>query len=468
MAFKYITTYCICEKCQKKHEFSDDKNTPGMRFYRCQHFIIKFIRNTDENKFKYLVSLKCCNCSKKQEIKEINITQSYDKNNKNLNYNNFSCCQKIISIGAFLSEGGTKTINKIIDLLDYNNLRKDSNIFERDVQKRETMQEINNNMGMNNFNFFQNLNNNMNELKIMNGHNKRYGSGENNNNGYMNMNQKELSKIKIQFSNLPYNMIPQNIWNNNIINNNMNDMNNNIINNNNSMNNMNFNFIDNMRDIINNNNKNMMNNNCMNNMMNNNNIDNIIDTNNNMNNMMINNNNMMKNNNIDNMIDTTNNNMNNMMFNNNINNINMNMNNMNNNMLLFNNINQNNMMKFNMLNNFFNMNNLKAMNSKSNKININMMKNLYNLYDIENNNTLLNIKTIFLTFTFEKYNKQIFIDVKGNEKFGDVINQLEEKYSWFKNVKNKFYYFKGKAIDNYNLSLDQLEIGDNSDITIKI
>jgi hypothetical protein len=117
MSSRYLTTYYICEKCREKHEFSDDKNTPGVRMSRCPHFTIKFIRNTDEFNLRYFISIKCCGCPKKQDIKKIYITLDYNKNERDLKYNKYSCCEKIILIGAFYSEVESETIKKIINFL---------------------------------------------------------------------------------------------------------------------------------------------------------------------------------------------------------------------------------------------------------------------------------------------------------------------------------------------------------------
>ena len=76
--------------------------------------------------------------------------------------------------------------------------------------------------------------------------------------------------------------------------------------------------------------------------------------------------------------------------------------------------------------------------------------------------------SIFLTFTFEAYKKQIFYDVDANERFQNVINELEEKYDWFKSIKNRSFFYQNKPITNFNLSFKELNIGDNSNIIIKI
>ena len=142
------------------------------------------------------------------------------------------------------------------------------------------------------------------------------------------------------------------------------------------------------------------------------------------------------------------------------------------------------------------------MENNLNNINLNIMKNNDNLNEVKNknleeinnmknnkivneagnlnpfsqnklktefeNNTKLNEKIVFLTFTFEKYKKNIFIEVNGNDKFEEVIKKLEEKYSWLTTIKNKQYIFDKKQITNYNMTLNELGIVDNSDITVII
>ena len=74
---------------------------------------------------------------------------------------------------------------------------------------------------------------------------------------------------------------------------------------------------------------------------------------------------------------------------------------------------------------------------------------------------------ISLTFTFEKDGKQISIGVNDNDRFQNVINELEEKYVWLQSIKNKTYYFKGKQINNFTANIKELKIVDNSNIVIK-
>ena len=87
---------------------------------------------------------------------------------------------------------------------------------------------------------------------------------------------------------------------------------------------------------------------------------------------------------------------------------------------------------------------------------------------IVKNNTKLNEQIVFLTFTFEKYNKNIFIEVNGNDRFEEVIKKLEEKYSWLTTINNKLYIYDKKQIANFNMTLNELGIVDNSDIKVII
>ena len=192
---------------------------------------------------------------------------------------------------------------------------------------------------------------------------------------------------------------------------------------------------------------------------------------NNLNNINLNMNQCNMNNNNNNFMNDNMNNMNNNM--NNINNNNMNI--MNNNMNMtnnnMNNINNNNMKIMN--NNINNMNNNNYIQNNNINSNQNNMKNnvsFNNKSNINNQNyqnTETNNGYIFVTFTFKKYNKQIFLDFYKNMLFKDVIIQLEEKYSWLKSIKNKYYYFKDKKID-INKTVKNLNIKDNSDIIIQI
>ncbi len=133
-----------------------------------------------------------------------------------------------------------------------------------------------------------------------------------------------------------------------------------------------------------------------------------------------------------------------------------------------NNMNINNMNMNNMNN--MNMNNMNNMNM--NNMNMNINNNVNKLNNLANNNNNLNNKgnekIIFVTFTFEKYNKQIFIDVCENERFENVKKELEEKYNWLKSLQNKKFFFENKEINNPSATLKELKIDNNCDIKIRI
>jgi len=170
----------------------------------------------------------------------------------------------------------------------------------------------------------------------------------------------------------------------------------------------------------------------------------------------------IKNKNINEYLDLfKNNNINNY---NNMNNFNMNFNNFNNlksqnfqNDLLYMNNNINNI---NLNNNYNNNNNFNIMNKNFN-LNNNMNNNMLN-------NNIFKDDTIFVSFTFKRNNKQIYIDINPNKTFLDAIKMLEKKYNLsFVIPKNKFY-FKKKEIttDKFTKKLKQLYIEDSSDISI--
>ena len=143
-----------------------------------------------------------------------------------------------------------------------------------------------------------------------------------------------------------------------------------------------------------------------------------------------------------------------------------------------NNIGNNNIF-INMLNNNMNKNNN---NMNMNNINNNNMNNMnYNMNNNINNNMNISNKndpnlagnndpkqpTIFVTFTIEKYNKQVYMDINNNETFVNLKTQLEEKYNWLQSIPNKKYFFNGKDITSKNSTIKKLGLIDNSDIIIK-
>ena len=168
--------------------------------------------------------------------------------------------------------------------------------------------------------------------------------------------------------------------------------------------------------------------------------------------------NVIKNNGNINWNNMFNNNAMNMAFNGN-NNINMINNNGN---ISSNNIFNNNAMIFS-----FNNNNNNFMNNMNNNVQQN-----FNLNHIQNpfEDDLPPEKkgnTIFVSFTYKRNNKQIFIDINPHETFGNAIIQLDKKYkSSLQNNPNIYFSNKGQIINDFNKSLKQLHIKDSSDITI--
>ena len=159
-------------------------------------------------------------------------------------------------------------------------------------------------------------------------------------------------------------------------------------------------------------------------------------------------------------------------MNNNINNMN---NNSNNNKMFnnLNNMNFNNMKTYNVINMNENKNLIQINNIQNNNM-VNSQENLMSFYQNNNlkieveNNTNLNEQLVFLIFIIEKYNRYLFIEVNENDKFEEVIKKLEEKYSWLATINNKLYIYDKKQISNFNMTLNELGIVDDSEIKIEI
>ena len=245
---QYITTDYQCHKCQKQYEFSDLRNLQGIRQYNCKHYILKFIKNMDNNIVGYLVSIKCRKCSKKND------KQLFVFNNKNMidfNSNVYNCCNNQINFAAFYSDTRLESINKI----QQNNLNMNKNINNLNMNKSI------NNLNMNGFG----MNNNNGYIRS---NSDNLGMNNFNNQNMNNINQNNNNLNKGLSGNIPNTNFVLNFNNNQINNNNNNNFqNNNLnlmtgINMNQNMNNMNN---QNARFTINN----MMPNNQFNNNMNN-------------------------------------------------------------------------------------------------------------------------------------------------------------------------------------------------------
>lgn len=70
---------------------------------------------------------------------------------------------------------------------------------------------------------------------------------------------------------------------------------------------------------------------------------------------------------------------------------------------------------------------------------------------------------IYFNFRFEK--KQIYLEIENNEKFGNAIIALKEKYSWLKRMRNLRFLFGSKNLDE-NKTLQENGLEDNSEIDI--
>ena len=127
------------------------------------------------------------------------------------------------------------------------------------------------------------------------------------------------------------------------------------------------------------------------------------------------------------------------------------------------NSNNNNIFNFGNFNNSFS--NIASNNNNSNNNiisqNINSGNNQKNQF-VEN--------PVFLTFTFKKYNKQIFIDVDDNDIFQNVIIELEEKYDWLKPINGRKYFLNNREIkrNEFSKTVKNLGIVDNSNIVIVV
>ncbi len=86
----------------------------------------------------------------------------------------------------------------------------------------------------------------------------------------------------------------------------------------------------------------------------------------------------------------------------------------------------------------------------------------------QNNNNNMRKKDIFITFTFAKYNKQIFIDVNGEDLFQNVLKELEDKYNWLKSLNGKKYFYNNEDITNSPKTINKLKLVDNSNIVITV
>jgi len=274
---QYITTNYQCHKCQKLYEFSDNKNLQGIRQYQCKHYILKFIKNMDNNFISYKVCIKCRKCLK------IKMLQLFIFNNKSMidfNSTIYKCCNNQINFAAFYSDVRSESINKMqqnnLDMsYEYFNMNmfenETDNTYIRSNSDNLTMNNLNNqmnNINLNNNNFNRGFSENIQNNNFMNNFNNNNQINNNNNNNFQNNNVKLMAGPNMNgFMNNMNNQNKQfpnmNIIQNPQFNNNMNNQNNQFPNMNMNQNTQ-FNN-NNMNNFQNNNNMNIINNNMNNN-----------------------------------------------------------------------------------------------------------------------------------------------------------------------------------------------------------
>ena len=74
-------------------------------------------------------------------------------------------------------------------------------------------------------------------------------------------------------------------------------------------------------------------------------------------------------------------------------------------------------------------------------------------------------RKIMIYFNFRLEKKQIYLEIENNEKFGNAIIALKEKYSWLKRMRNLRFLFGSKYLDE-NKTLQENGLEDNSEIDI--
>jgi len=156
----YITTDYRCGKCQKQYEFSINNNTITIRQFQCKHFLLKFISNLDQNVLRYMVSIKCLKCNKKQESL---LSIANNQSMKDFNSNYFQCCGNQICFAVFFSDQKLESINIINNLAQSNEGMKINNFAGNNFNANNNLNQMSNiNQNPNNFNNFNNNFQNMN------------------------------------------------------------------------------------------------------------------------------------------------------------------------------------------------------------------------------------------------------------------------------------------------------------------
>lgn len=107
----------------------------------------------------------------------------------------------------------------------------------------------------------------------------------------------------------------------------------------------------------------------------------------------------------------------------------------------------------------------------NNNFNNNLNNGLNNNFSAGNVNSDNASKSqICIIFTFEKYDKDIFLDANKYDSFGNVINELKEKYSWLKSLRGLSYKIRDKLIEkgDFQKTLQELDIKDDDNLVIHL
>ena len=105
---------------------------------------------------------------------------------------------------------------------------------------------------------------------------------------------------------------------------------------------------------------------------------------------------------------------------------------------------------------------MKKQSESKNTLNLNNTKNGYGKINIENNSEI--IKEICLYFEFNN-GKELYLDVEESCSFEKVIEKLNEKYLWLKNIEIKDYKINSTSILK-NKKVKENKLVDNSTIYI--
>ena len=119
-----------------------------------------------------------------------------------------------------------------------------------------------------------------------------------------------------------------------------------------------------------------------------------------------------------------------------------------------------------------NINNFEEINEKEGFTKLMLEKNLSSNYNqnkdsgiLRKDNSINTQNDVTLYFKFTN-GKELYLNVKENDIFSNVINELYCKYSWLNNIKIKCFLYNGIPISQ-NKSVKENGLKDNSQILIK-